>query len=58
MGMFSTFLGGLFGLGQVGLQNAANAQLVQQNLEYQKERNKEVTSVQRVAFYLRKPDFL
>ena len=36
MGMFSTFLGGLFGLGQVGLQNAANAQLVQQNLEYQK----------------------
>lgn len=40
MGMFSTFLGGLFGLGQVGLQNAANAQLAQQNLEYQEERNK------------------
>lgn len=39
MGMFSTFLGGLFGLGQVGLQNAFNAQLAQQNLEYQKERN-------------------
>ena len=40
MGMFSTFLGGLFGLGQVGLQNAANAQLAKENLEYQKERNK------------------
>lgn len=39
MGMFSTFLGGLFGLGQVGLQNAANAQLAKENLEYQKERN-------------------
>ena len=39
MGMFSTFLGGLFGLGQVGLQNAANAQIAKENLEYEKERN-------------------
>lgn len=38
--MFSTFLGGLFGLGQVGLQNAANAQLAKENLDYQRERNK------------------
>ena len=37
--MFSTFLGGLFGLGQVGLQNAANEQLAKENLEYQRERN-------------------
>lgn len=40
MGMFNTFLGGLFGLGQVGLQNAANAQLAKENLDYQRERNK------------------
>ena len=39
MGMFSTFLGGLFGLGQVGLQNAANERIAKENLEYQKERN-------------------
>ena len=39
MGMFSEFLGGLFGMGQVGLQNAANAQLAKENLEYQRERN-------------------
>ena len=39
MGMFSTFLGGLFGMGQVGLQNAANERLAKENLEYQKERN-------------------
>ena len=39
MGMFSTFLGGLFGLGQVGLQNASNEKLAKENLEYQKERN-------------------
>lgn len=37
--MFSTFLGGLFGMGQVGLQNAANAQIAKENLEYEKERN-------------------
>ena len=40
MGIFNSFLSGFFGLGQVGLQNAANAQLAKQNLEYQKERNK------------------
>ena len=39
MGMFSTFLGGLFGLGQTGLENAANEKLAKENLEYQKERN-------------------
>lgn len=39
MGLFNTFLGGLFGMGQVGLQNAANAQIAKENLEYQKERN-------------------
>lgn len=39
MGMFSTFLGGLFGLGQVGLQNAGNEKIAKENLEYQKERN-------------------
>ncbi len=39
MGMFSTFLGGLFGMGQTGLQNAANLQIAQENLKYQKERN-------------------
>lgn len=40
MGMIGTFLGGLFGMGQTGLQNAANLQIAQQNLEYQKQRNK------------------
>lgn len=40
MGFFSSFLGGLFGLGSTQLQNSSNEYIAKQNLEYQKERNK------------------